>query len=177
MDYQADIVAMLGDKGPPLVERAARVVAAARTAKLPIVYIVVGFRPGYPEVSPRNKGFSAAVKTGRFQTTTAGSDIVPAVEPEGGDVVVMKHRVGGFSSTDLDMVLRARDVHSLILLGISTSGVVLSTLRDAADRDFEITVAKDGCADGDDEVHRVLMEKVFVRQATVSTCEEILASL
>ena len=63
------------------------------------------------------------------------------------------------------------------MLGISTSGVVLSTLRHAADLDFEIILVKDGCADPDDEVHRVLTEKVFVRQSTVATCSDVVASL
>ena len=177
MDYQTDIVAMLGDKGPPLVERAAQVVAAARTAKIPIIYVVVGFRPGYPEANARNKNLAVVIATGKFQTTTPGSDIVAEVKPADGDVVVVKHRVGGFPSSDLDMVLRARNIDSLILLGISTSGVVLSTLRHAADLDYHITVARDGCDDRDDEVHRVLMDKVFARQATVTTCAEISASL
>ncbi len=177
MDFQTDIVGQLGEKAPPLLERVAPVLAAARAAELPIIYVVVGFRPGYPEVSPHNKGFSAAAKSGRFQTTTPGSDIVAAVAPARGEVVVMKHRVGAFTSTDLDMILRAKDIRSLILMGLSTSGVVLSTLRHAMDHDFEITVVRDGCADPDDEIHRVLMDKVFARHTTVTTCAELLASL
>jgi nicotinamidase-related amidase len=49
---------------------------------------------------------------------------------------------------------------------------VLSTLRQAADLDFGLTVLEDGCADADPEVHRVLMEKVFPRQASVRTAAE-----
>ena len=51
--------------------------------------------------------------------------------------------------------------------GIATSGVVLSTLRQAADLDYRLTVLRDACADADAEVHRVLTEKVFPRQADV----------
>src|SRR5690348_17878292 len=50
-------------------------------------------------------------------------------------------------------------IGDLVLCGISTSGVVLSTLRQAADLDFGLTVLRDACADADDEVHRVLTEK------------------
>jgi nicotinamidase-related amidase len=60
-------------------------------------------------------------------------------------------------------------VTSLALGGIATSGVVLSTVREAADRDYEITVLEDLCLDADDEVHRVLTEKVFPRQADVTS--------
>jgi nicotinamidase-related amidase len=59
MDFQSDIVEWLGEKAAPVLERAASVVAAARRAQLLIVYVVVGFRPGYPEVSPRNLTFAA----------------------------------------------------------------------------------------------------------------------
>ena len=69
------------------------------------------------------------------------------------------------------MVLRAQQIDHLILSGISTSGVVLSTMRQAADLDFRLTVLADGCADGDPEVHRVLIDKVFARQADVVTID------
>jgi len=54
-----------------------------------------------------------------------------------------------------------------VLCGIATSGVVLSTLRQAADLDYRLTVLRDACADAEAEVHRVLTEKVFPRQADV----------
>lgn len=50
--------------------------------------------------------------------------------------------------------------------------MVLSTLRDAADRDYWLTVLSDACADADEEVHRVLTEKIFARQAEVLTVAE-----
>jgi nicotinamidase-related amidase len=62
-------------------------------------------------------------------------------------------------------------VDTLVLAGISTSGVVLSTTRDAADRDFRLLVLADCCADPDPDVHRVLIEKVLPRQAEVIDLE------
>jgi nicotinamidase-related amidase len=82
-----------------------------------------------------------------------------------------------FTGSDLDVLLRAADARHLALAGIATSGVVLSTLRQAADLDFELTVLVDACADADAEVHRVLTEKVFPRQATVTTAGGWAASL
>ena len=64
-------------------------------------------------------------------------------------------------------MLRAQGISHLVLCGIATSGVVLSTLREAADKDDELTVLADGCVDGDEEVQRVLLSKVFPRQADV----------
>jgi nicotinamidase-related amidase len=73
------------------------------------------------------------------------------------------------------MILRAGDIDHLVLTGIATSGVVLSTLRQAADLDFALTVLADGCLDADPEVHRVLTEKVFPRQADVTTVADWVA--
>jgi nicotinamidase-related amidase len=70
------------------------------------------------------------------------------------------------------MILRSSEVDELVLCGIATSGVVLSTLRQAADLDYKLVVLADGCADLDPEVHRVLLEKVFPRQADVMTVDE-----
>jgi len=57
------------------------------------------------------------------------------------------------------------------------SGVVLSTLRQAADLDYRLTVLADACADNDPEVHRVPLEKVFPRQAVVTTSDDWAATL
>ncbi len=177
MDLQSDIVARFGDKIAPVLDRAAGLVAAARKARLPVIYVVVGFRPGYPELSPRNATFSAVSKSGRFVVATPGSDISPAVRPEEGDVVVVKHRVSAFAGTDMEMILRARGIDTLVLLGVATSGVILSTVRHAADADYQLVVVGDCCADADEEVHRVLTEKVLVRQATVVSASEVTAAL
>jgi nicotinamidase-related amidase len=177
MDLQADILSRVGEHTAPLLERAARVVAAARKARVPVIYVVVGFRPGYPEVNARNASFSALSQSGRLIVTTPGADIAPAVHPEEHDIVVVKHRVNAFAGTDLEMVLRAKWVDTLVLLGIATSGVILSTVRHAADSDYQLVVVKDCCADADEEVHRVLTEKVFVRQATVISADELTTAL
>jgi len=98
------------------------------------------------------------------------TQIVAALAPRPGEPVVVKRRYGAFAS-DLDVVLRGLDATDLVLAGVSTSGVVLSTVRHAADQDFGLTVLSDACADQDPEVHRVLLEKVFPRQADVVTVD------
>ena len=173
MDLQADVVARFPDGSAALLERTASLIASARAARVPVIYVVVGFRPGYPEVSPRNQSFSAVTATGMFTASPPGADIVPAVRPQPADVIVVKHRVSAFAGTDLDMVLRARGVDTLVLTGLATSGVVLSTVRHGADADYRLVVVADCCGDGDDEVHRVLTEKVFVRQASVVRARDL----
>jgi nicotinamidase-related amidase len=177
LDLQADIVARVGEKASAALEQAAGVLRAARGARLPVIYVVVGFRPGYPELSKQNPLFAAVAQAGRFITSTPVADIAPAVRPEDGDVVVVKHRVSAFTGTDLEMILRAKGIDTLVLFGVATSGVVLSTVRHAADADYRQLVVRDACADADDEVHRVLTEKVLARQATVTSASEAISAL
>jgi nicotinamidase-related amidase len=176
MDVQQDIVGRFADDEEYL-PRLATAVEAARGAGIRVIYVVVGFRAGYPEVSERNKSFSAIAGTGRFADGDPGSAIHPAVAPVPGDVIVTKRRVSAFTGSDLEVVLRAGDIDRLVLTGIATSGVVLSTLRQAADLDYRLTVLADGCLDADPEVHRVLTEKVFPRQADLVSVADWAASL
>jgi len=86
---------------------------------------------------------------------------------------VRKTRVGPFSTTDLAQHLRDRKVDTLILAGISTSGVVLSTVRDAHDRDYRLFVLADVSADPEPGVHEFLTERIFPRQAHVIELAEL----
>jgi nicotinamidase-related amidase len=174
MDVQEGVVQRLGNDA--MVDRVAAAIEAARAAGVRVIYVQVGFRAGYPEASPHNKSFSAIAESGQFiEGESVG--VYGAVAPQAGDTIVTKRRVSAFAGSDLDVVLRAGEIGSLVLTGIATSGVVLSTLRQGADLDFELTVLSDACADRDDEVHRVLTEKVFPRQALVTTVADWASSL
>lgn len=166
MDVQRRIVDRFS-QDPEYLPRLGRAIGAAHAAGVPVIYVVVGFRAGYPEVGASNASFSAIAGTGDYTPDDEGAEIHPDVAPREGDIVVTKRRVSAFAGSDLDLVLRARDVRKLVLTGIATSGVVLSTLRQAADLDYRLAVLADGCLDADPEVHRVLTEKVYVRQAEV----------
>jgi nicotinamidase-related amidase len=177
MDYMVAILAGYIGEPESFLARAAAVVARAREAGVPVLYVKVGFRAGYPEVNRRNAAFGALEQAGRFLPGDPAGEIHAAVAPRADEVVIVKHRVGAFSGTDLAMVLGAKEVDTLVLLGIATSGVVLSTVRHAADADYRIFVVEDCCADRDPDVHRCLVEKVFPRQATVVSAADVLAAL
>jgi nicotinamidase-related amidase len=177
MDFMPLILGRIGG-GEQLLERMAGAASAARAAGLPVVHVRVAFRPGHPEISPANRTFSRLAGAG-MDLTEANPDagVHPALGPEPGDVVVTKRRVSAFTGSDFAVVLRAAGVDTLVLAGIATSGVVLSTLRQAADLDYRLVVLADGCADTDDEVHRVLLEKVFPGQAEVVGTADWIAGL
>lgn len=170
MDIQNAVVARYPDPG--YLPRLREAIARARAGGIPVIHVVVGFRPGYPEISANNKMFGGLARRAAAAGEEAGMAIHPEVTPEPGDIVVTKRRVSAFAGSDLDVVLRAGGIDHLVLTGIATSGVVLSTLREAADRDLTLTVLADACLDSDPEVHRVLTEKVFPMQAEVTTVAE-----
>lgn len=173
MDVQRGVVERyVHDDG--YLERLSQAITAARARGVAVIFVRVAFRPGYPEVSPRNRSFAAlASQSGSaFGEGDDATQVHRALEPRREDPVVVKKRVSAFAGSDLEILLRSMGVTHLVLTGIATSGVVLSTLREAADRDYELTVLRDACLDADDEVHRVLTEKIFPRQAEVLSVAE-----
>jgi nicotinamidase-related amidase len=171
MDVQVGIVTRFAQAGDVLTPLSTAI-TTARAASIPVIFVAVAFRPGYPEISPRNKSFSAIKQQLSSFSAPASMEIHPAIAPQPTDIVVTKRRVSAFSGSDLEVVLRAQDISHLVLSGIATSGVVLSTLREAADKDYLLTVLADCCLDADEEVHRVLLTKVFPRQAEVIQSSE-----
>jgi nicotinamidase-related amidase len=168
MDVQQGIVDRFSAE-PDYLPRLVRAIDAARGRDIPVIYVRVGFRPGHPEISPNNQSFHRLAQTTGFDDTDPATRIHPDIAPGPHDIVVTKRRVSAFAGSDLDVVLRSAGTDTLVLTGIATSGVVLSTVRQAADLDYRLVVLADGCLDADPEVHRVLTEKVFPRQATVTT--------
>jgi nicotinamidase-related amidase len=164
MDVQPGVVDRIGDKDAYL-PRAQSAVDHAHAGGIRVIQVVVAFRPGAPEASERFRAYAPAL--------VGAQPVMPLGE---GDVIVEKKRVSAFAGSDLELLLRANDIRHLVLCGIATSGVVLSTLREASDKDYTLTVLSDLCADLDPEVHRVLLEKVFPRQATVVTTAEWIAA-
>jgi len=172
MDLQNGIVSRFAED-PQFIRRIQQVTASAREASMPIIHVVVKFREHFPEVSEKNKAF-AMLKSGAFPLYEGNpaAEIHSAFAPQPQDIVVTKRRVGAFSGSDLEIVLRAQGINHLVLTGIATSGVVLSTLRAAADMDYQISVISDCCYDKDEEVHRVLTEKIFPAQSEVITAAQ-----
>ena len=174
MDYQTGILGMI-EKPDALIANAQNAIGTVRSHGGHIGFVRVAFTEAdYDEIPERNKGFWSVKASGRsFGTDSPVTAIDERIAPQDGDFVVRKTRVGAFSTTDLAQQLRRRGIDTLILAGISTSGVVLSTIRDAADHDYRLVVLADACADPQADVHTLLMEKVFPRQADVIMTAEL----
>jgi nicotinamidase-related amidase len=150
---------------------------AARDAGILVCYSATVFRLGYLEVSDRNKTFSQRKNSGREAVSDPVQLIHPSVKPMPGEVVIGKHRVNALFGTDLEMVLCSNNIETLVILGYATSGVVLSTVRYAADLDYRLLVVEDCCSDQDPEVHDFLTQRIFPRQTDVVGSEDVISAL
>jgi nicotinamidase-related amidase len=174
MDYQNGVVDMLGEPDE-LLSRAEDAIATVRSAGGLVGYVRVAFEDADLESFPPTSGMGRRVGAAgaALRNDSPSTAVHDRVAPEPGDIIVRKVRVGAFSTTDLDAQLRERGIDTLILAGISTSGVVLSTVRDADDRDYRLVVLADATADREPEVHEFLTERIFPRQADVITVSEL----
>lgn len=168
MDVQQSIVDRI-DEQDKYLAKLAEAVDYAHAHDVRVIYVVVGFRAGLPEISPSNKSFSTIGNSGQGDRLI---DPRPVIEPKASDLVVIKKRVSAFTGSDLEVILRSNNLSHLVLCGIATSGVVLSTVREAADKDYRLSVLSDLCVDFDGDVNEVLLNKVFVRQAEVMTARQ-----
>lgn len=177
MDCQSGIVSIYTkDDKDVFLTRAASVLNHGRSTGITVIHLQVGFRPGLPEINPRNTLFAAIKSSPQHQKLFQEplGTIPPVIAPHEGEVVITKHRVSAFAGTDLAMILRAGEIDTLVLFGIATSGVVLSTLLEASDADFRLAVISDCCADLDSQLHDCLVNKLFPARADVLSAREFI---
>jgi nicotinamidase-related amidase len=174
MDYQVGVIGMVGD-ADQLVDRVKETIALVRNRGGAVGYVRVAFTDADFEGVPSTSLMAARVAQAgdAFHADSPTTAIDERISPEPHDIVVRKTRVGAFLTTDLDQQLRHRGIDTVVLAGISTSGVILSTVREASDRDYRIVVLSDVCADRDPEVHEFLTTRIFPSQASVITTAEL----
>src|SRR6202045_33241 len=179
MDYQVDTLTrfMTAAQSADAIACVPELIATARDAGMMVIHVVVAFRPGHPELSPHNRVFSLVKANGMLVAGSEGAAIHPAAAAREGEPIVVKHRVSPFVGTDLEMLLRANGIDTLVLGGVHTSGVVLSTVCQAVDLDYRLVVVRDCCADPDAEAHAMLLDVVIPKQAAVVTTAELVGAL
>ncbi|NMP24657.1 cysteine hydrolase family protein [Sulfobacillus harzensis] len=174
MDYQLSILGSLSE-AEGLLSRMGKAIAVVRQYGVQVAYVRVAFDDADYDAVPETSRMAPAIKAaGRaLHSESPATAVHHRVAPDAGDIVVRKTRMGAFSTTDLDARLRERQIHTLILAGVTTSGVVLSTVRDAHDRDYQVYILEDAMTDRDPHVHDFLVKKIFPQQAHVITIDEL----
>ena len=167
MDFQPAILGQVPD-WDAVMDKAQIALGWARAHGVKVVFVRVAFVPDDYDAIPHHHKVFGAVKQNRlFAEGDPSFDIDPALEVRAGDIVVRKTRFGAFSTTDPHALFGDESINTLVMGGISTAGVVLSTVREASDQDYLIVVLSDATVDRDPEVHRVLTEKVLPAHADV----------
>jgi nicotinamidase-related amidase len=179
LDIQAALVAIYTKQSPEFVPMVASVIAHTRKVHASLLHVRVGFRPGYPEISERNRLLAAMKSNPQHRQIFEGDfgAIHSAAAPEADEVVITKRRVSAFHGTDLSVVLRSKEIDTVVLFGIATSGVVLSTALEATDLDYDVFVVRNCCADLDADVHSCVLDKLLSQRATVLTAAELADTL
>jgi ureidoacrylate peracid hydrolase len=153
MDFQHEILAMTPKaRETHLLGTVKRVLDAARRTSATIVYITVSFRDDYADAPAHSPLFHAEKARGVMKAGSPGAAICKELTPEAGDIVINKHGVDPFNGTHLPNVLRARDVDTLVLMGVWTNFAVEATARTGADSGYRIIVVTDGCASDTEDI-------------------------
>ncbi len=112
--------------------------------------------------------------------SSPGFEIVPEITVGSDDIIVDKTANGAFTYTDLEHVLRAKSITHLLFCGCTTDVCVHSTLREAADRNFQCLLIEDACASGDAYAHKAAIYMVTVEDGVfgvVAQAAEVIAAM
>jgi len=151
-----------------VVARAAEAVRSARAAGIPVLHVVLGYSPGYLDWPYGSPLFGEPDPEHRLTIGTWGTRVHAELEPLPGEPVVTKRRVSPFHGTHLELLLRGLDVDTLLLVGVTTDLVVLSTSREAHDRGYRTVVLTDATATQTEQLQRAA-ELVLARTSELST--------
>ncbi|MBU9369084.1 cysteine hydrolase [Burkholderia multivorans] len=173
MHYQTDILGLFPSVAPMLLANTRALCDAARAKGVRVYFANLDFSPGHPEVSPLNKNGQGIKRLGLF----VGDRTSPELGPRDDEPVIGAQRASVFFGTDLEARLVARNIDTLIMVGIASTGVVLSSVAYASDADFRLYTVKDCCYDPDPVVHEHLFATAFESRTNVLSLRDALTLL
>jgi nicotinamidase-related amidase len=160
------------------LEKTAAVIAASRAAGIPVIYVNIEFRPGFPELKkPTYPLIESIQERNAFLRGSWDAGLPDELKPEPNDIIVINFDSSAFSHTDLDAILRARGTKQLVLAGIATNWVVESTTRYGAELGYDITVLEDCCQGFTDELHDFAMKNTLPYYATIMKSADFISTL
>lgn len=159
---------MVLEGGEVLIPPMRRLLARARKAGMPVVYVNDSHRPGLREDREFNKRSQHCIEG------TWGAEVIDELKPTKKDFVVFKHRFSGFYETDLDVTLKDLCIETVIVMGVVTNICVRSTIHDAFFRGYMVIVPRDCVmATGEREQESSLYD-IETHFGDVSTSEKVI---
>jgi ureidoacrylate peracid hydrolase len=107
---------------------------------------------------------------------TWGAEFYHGIRPGPGEIVITKHRYGGFTGTDLEIILGSLGAKTLVLTGVATNVCVESTAREGFMLDYDIVVVSDCCATVGRELHEGTLENIRLNFGRVASADEVVAA-
>jgi nicotinamidase-related amidase len=164
-------------RGGRAMANARRALAAAREAGMTVVHVGHQWRDGYPELNVRSPWEASALAAGRSIEGTWATAFCDQVAPVAGEMVIPKRTMSAFIATELDRLLRVRNIDTIVLTGVATNFAVEAAARDGADLGYGVIVLADCCETVNDEMQRFALEVIFPLIARVSDVDEFEGAL
>ena len=187
LDFENDIVHENGAfkgfgfaamvKQNDVLAKSARLLGAARRSGVKVIYVVIKYRPGYPERSANSGLFAGTIQANAIVEGTGGAEIHESVTPQDGEPVVTKRGVSAFYGSDLAALLCTGGIDTLLLSGVATNFVVEGTAREAADQGYNVVIVGDCCASASQEAHEAALNTTLPFLSTISNLDEVIAAL
>lgn len=173
MHYQTDILGLFPTVCAQLIANTCALTNAARAKGVEVYFCRIAFSENYVEISKKNKNGSGLAASGLF----VDNELVPELGRQPHETEIIAHRASVFYGTDLGVRLSAKGIDTLIMAGVASTGVVLSSIAHASDADYRIYTVKDCCYDPDMVVHEHLFETAFASRSVVLSLAGALAAL
>lgn len=163
----------------PALAAAERLVAAARAAGTPVIFVGLMTRDDTDSLfwkeRMRRRGGSPDEDSALCRAGEVGADFYGPT-PAPGELVVPKIRYSGFYGTTLDAALKARGVDTIIACGLTTECCVDCTVRDAFHLDYHVFVATDACAAYEADLHEGTLKALDLNCAILVDTDQVLAA-
>jgi nicotinamidase-related amidase len=171
MDPEGSVAKVGGNVGPmqALLPRVVSFMDRARELGVPIIHVRIVDLPDGASDSPswlRAKGLISGVSSFAVEGTW-GAEFCKGCAPRPGELVVTKHRSSAFVGTNLDALLRANDIKTVVVIGEQTPGCVEATYRDAAYYDYYNVLIEDLVAAREDDLHEA---SIRIQKARHDVC-------
>ena len=159
-----------------IIPNLSRLLAAARQSGVLVGHVGFWTLPDHlsdsgPWLAQRRRSTYSSDKLGL--AGSEGAKFIEELSPQRGELILHKHRYSAFKGTDLDMLLRAHNIRTVVAVGVSTNVCVESTLREAFELDYYVCVPSDGVASWDMTLHEATLQTIRQRFGWVTTCGEI----
>lgn len=160
------------------IENTMAALKASREKGVMVIYVVLSYRPGYPEFPPNIGGIAGHVKEAKaFLKGSWGAEPIDQLKPLENEPIVYNSSSDAFCYTDLELILRNRGIKNLVLTGMCTNFVVESTARESLNRCFSVKVLADCCNSFTRELHNLGIKNILPSFAMITNSKAYIKAL